>query len=64
MKASDIITVDAEIKSGTPVFKETRVSVQSLFRHLESGITIGEFLGDFPSIGENQPVALPGISTN
>ncbi len=64
MKADDIITVDAEIQSGTPVFKGTRVPVQSLFWHLESGVTIDEFLEDFPSVTKNQAVALLELSNN
>jgi len=31
MKYSDIVTIDPEILNGTPVFKGTRVPVQSLF---------------------------------
>lgn len=58
MKANDIITVDAEIQSGTPVFKGTRVPVQSLFWHLESGVTIDDFLEDFPSVTKQQAIAL------
>lgn len=62
MKASDIITIDEEIQSGTPVFKGTRVPVQSLFWHLESGITIDGFLEDFPSVTKKQAVALLELS--
>ncbi|MBD0367111.1 MAG: DUF433 domain-containing protein, partial [Flavisolibacter sp.] len=39
MKYSDIITINPEILNGTPVFKDTRVPVQSLFWHLEQGIS-------------------------
>jgi len=62
MKTSDIITIDKEIQSGTPVFKGTRVPVQSLFWHLESGVTIDEFLEDFPSVTKKQAVALLELS--
>lgn len=58
MKISDIITVDKEIQSGTPVFMGTRVPVQSLFWHLESGVTIDEFLEDFPSVSKKQVIEL------
>ena len=44
------ITVDPEIQHGQPVFTGTRVPVETLFWHLEKGITIDEFLEDFPSI--------------
>ncbi|RYE20832.1 MAG: DUF433 domain-containing protein [Sphingobacteriaceae bacterium] len=49
-KLSDFINVDPNIMSGKPVFKGTRVPVQSLFWHLQKGISIQEFLEDFPSV--------------
>ena len=58
MKVRDLITIDQEILSGTPVFKGTRVPIQSLFWHLESGITIYEFLEDFPSVSREQVIEL------
>ena len=62
MKASDIIMIDEEVQSGMPVFKGTRVPIQSLFWHLESGVTIDEFLEDFPSVTKKQAVALLELS--
>lgn len=62
MKVSDLITIDAEILSGTPVFKGTRVPIQSLFWHLEAGISIDEFLEDFPSVSKEQVVELLELS--
>lgn len=62
MCVNDLITVDKEIQSGTPVFKGTRVPVQSLFWHLESGVTIDEFLEDFPSVTKEQAVQLLELS--
>ena len=58
MKIADLITIDKEIQSGTPVFKGTRVPIQSLFWHLEEGITIDEFLEDFPSVTREQVIEL------
>ncbi|MGN6533906.1 MAG: DUF433 domain-containing protein, partial [Ginsengibacter sp.] len=37
---SSFITVNPEIQFEKPVFKGTRVPVQSLFWHLEKGISI------------------------
>ena len=62
MKVRDLITIDPEILSGTPVFKGTRVPIQSLFWHLESGVTIDEFLEDFPSVSREQVIELLEIS--
>lgn len=54
MKLSGIILSDPEILHGTPVFKGTRVAVESLFWHLEDGVTIDGFLEDFPGVTREQ----------
>ena len=51
---TDVINIDPEILGGTPVFKGTRVPVESLFDHLESGISIDDFLDDFPTVDKKQ----------
>jgi uncharacterized protein (DUF433 family) len=58
MKSSDIITIDKEILSGQPVFKGTRVPVESLFDHLEHGVSLDEYLDDFPSVTREQAIML------
>ena len=58
LQISDLITIDEEIVSGTPVFKGTRVPIQSLFDHLEKGIPIDDFLLDFPTVRKEQAIAL------
>jgi uncharacterized protein (DUF433 family) len=55
---SDFITSDKEIQFGKPVFKGTRVPVQSLFWHLEKGIPLSEFLEDFPGVTREQAEAV------
>ncbi|MFA6543086.1 MAG: DUF433 domain-containing protein [Limisphaerales bacterium] len=50
MNAPDLITVDPEILGGTPVFKGTRVPVNTLFEYLENNYTLDEFLVCFPSV--------------
>ena len=50
MKSTDLITVDADILGGTPVFKGTRVPVKTLFEYLEDNYTLEEFLECFPSV--------------
>ena len=56
------ITVDPEIQNGQPVFSGTRVPIQSLFWHLEKGITIEEFLDDFPSVTKEQAIGVLEIA--
>ena len=58
MKLSELVTIDKEIQNGTPVFKGTRVPIKSLFWHIESGITIDDFLEDFPSVKKEQAIQL------
>ncbi len=44
------INIDPETMGGTPVFTGTRVPVQALFDYIETGETLDEFLGNFPSV--------------
>ena len=62
MDIKEIINVDAEILSGQPVFTRTRVPLETLFDHLESGISLDEFLDDFPTVSKVQAVALLEIA--
>jgi uncharacterized protein (DUF433 family) len=48
------ITIDPEIVSGTPVFHGTRVPVDALVTNLEAGLTLDEFLDNFPSVTREQ----------
>ena len=58
MDIQEIITIDKEILGGQTVFKGTRVTVESLFDHLEAGIPLTDFLDDFPSVTKEQAIAL------
>lgn len=55
---SEIIQVDPDILSGTPVFKGTRVPIKNLFDYLESGESVEEFLKDFASVTHEQVITL------
>ncbi|MDX2190175.1 MAG: DUF433 domain-containing protein [Bacteroidota bacterium] len=57
------INIDNEILSGTPVFKGTRVPITTLFDHLEKGISLDEFLDDFPSVSKEHAIALIEIAS-
>ena len=63
MRIQDIVNIDKEILSGQPVFMGTRVPVDSLFDHLEAGISLDEFLDDFPSVTKEQAVGLLEIAS-
>jgi len=44
------ITRDPETMHGVPVFRNTRVPVQTLFDYLEGGDTLEDFLNGFPAV--------------
>jgi uncharacterized protein (DUF433 family) len=52
--ASLPITIDPEILGGTPVFRGTRVPVDALLNNLEAGVSIDEFLENFPTVSREQ----------
>jgi uncharacterized protein (DUF433 family) len=52
-----VIARSIEVMGGTPVFRGTRVPVQTLLDYLEGGDTIDEFLDGFPSVTRAQVVA-------
>ena len=58
MDVQELITIDNDILCGQPVFKGTRVPVESLFDHLEAGVPLDEFLDDFPTVSKEQAIAL------
>lgn len=53
-----LVTVDLEIHSGTPVFAGTRVPIKTLFDHLEAGDSLEVFLDDFPSVTRSLALAV------
>jgi uncharacterized protein (DUF433 family) len=57
MKGNEI-SVDARVMGGTPVFKGTRVPIQTLLDYLEAGDSIDDFLEGFPSVKRDQVIAV------
>jgi uncharacterized protein (DUF433 family) len=53
---TDVVNINPEILGGTPVFKGTRVPIETLFDHLESGVTIDVFLDDYPTVTKKQVI--------
>ncbi len=58
MDSAGIIQSSPDILGGTVVFAGTRVPVKTLVDYLESGEPLGEFLRDFPSVSQEQAIAL------
>ncbi len=55
---SECIQSSLDILSGTPVFRGTRVPVQTLIDYLEGGDSIDVFPGDFPTGTRPQIIAV------
>lgn len=52
-----IISRDADVMGGTPVFAGTRVPIQTVLDYLEAGESIDEFLEGFPTVPREQVIA-------
>ena len=54
---NEIVSIGPDVMSGTPVFAQTRVPVQTLLDYLEAGESIEDFLQGFPTVKREQVVA-------
>ena len=52
------ISIDNEIMSGVPVFTGTRVPISALLENLEVGVSLDEFLENFPTVSRQQAVSV------
>ena len=52
-----VIIKNPDILGGTPVFRGTRVPVQTLFDYLEGGDPLEDFLEGFPTVSRELAVA-------
>lgn len=52
-----IVKKDPDILGGTPVFRGTRVPIQTLFDYLKGGETLEDFLQGFPTVTRESAVA-------
>jgi uncharacterized protein (DUF433 family) len=52
-----VVTSSSDIMSGTPVFVNTRVPVQTLIDYLEGGDSIDDFLEGFPTVSRDLVIA-------
>ncbi len=58
----NVIEIDPEKMSGTPVFRGTRVPIETLFNYLEGGDSVERFLDHFPTVARSQAIALLELS--
>jgi uncharacterized protein (DUF433 family) len=54
-KPSEIVS-EKEILSGEPIFRGTRVPVSALLENLEAGVSLDDFLKNFPTVRREQAV--------
>ena len=52
---SEIVS-EKDVLSGEPVFRGTRVPVSALLENLENGVSLDEFLENFPTVTREQAV--------
>ena len=62
MKEGLPIEVDAEIMSGAPVFRGTRVPVEMFLNSIKKGATLDEFLDCCPTVTRDQAEAVLGYA--
>ena len=48
------ITVHPEIQDGAPVFSGTRIPVETFMDFMRVGVSVREFLNEFPSVAPDQ----------
>jgi len=48
------ISVSPEIQDGAPVFSGTRIRIETFYDFLRIGVSVNEFLDEFPSITRDQ----------
>ncbi len=48
------ISVHPDIQDGAPVFSGTRIRIETFFDYLRIGVSVNEFLDEFPSITRDQ----------
>jgi len=51
-----VIVKDPDILGGTPVFRGTRVPIQTLFDYLEGGEALEDFLKGFPTVSREAAI--------
>ncbi len=52
------VSSDPDVLGGVTVFANTRVPVRTLFDYLEDGLSLDEFLDNFPTVRRDAAVAL------
>ncbi|MGI9065214.1 MAG: DUF433 domain-containing protein [Pyrinomonadaceae bacterium] len=56
------ISVNPKIMSGSPVFEGTRVPIEALLENLAAGVSLDQFLENFPTVTREQALAILNFS--
>ena len=64
IEMDSLIVSDPEILGGTPVFRGTRVPVETFFDYIEGGEPLNEFLDHFPTVTHSMALRLLKILRN
>lgn len=56
LMSQDVIEINPDKVSGTPVFAGTRVPIKNLFDYLEGGDSLEDFLEGFPPVTREQAI--------
>jgi uncharacterized protein (DUF433 family) len=48
------VSVHPEVQDGAPVFSGTRIRIETFYDFLRIGVSVNEFLDEFPSITRDQ----------
>ncbi len=54
MRQCTSVTVHPEIQKGAPVFSGTRIRIETFYDYIRIGVSVSEFLDEFPSITPDQ----------
>ena len=57
MRPEEVFSSNPETVSGALVFRGTRVPVEALFENLAGGLSLGQFLENFPTVERAQAEA-------
>ena len=64
MQRTSAITVHPEIQDGAPVFSGTRIRVETFVDFMRIGVSINEFLHEFPSVTRDQALEVYELVSN
>ncbi|MBL7828636.1 MAG: DUF433 domain-containing protein [Saprospiraceae bacterium] len=60
----DAISIHPEVQDGAPVFSGTRVRIETFFDYIRIGVSVTEFLDEFPSITRDQALEVYALAQN